>query len=177
MTLLDSLLDPHPEDPAVVDGVRIPVVKAAVTFLFYSIRPKHGVPLRKLDSALLHQEVKQLISFSNIKVICAFGLLDLALIHGQRLLAPHDFSSGHFLIIVRVFHLIGLLQELIVDISYIVLLVEPGVFLKPVGLVAHQGQLLGQLTQVIELHTKHLFPYGRQHPCNGHVGQLIIWQV
>jgi hypothetical protein len=33
--------------------------------------------------------------------------------------------------------LISLLQELIVDIGYIVLLVEPGVFLKPLGLVAH----------------------------------------
>jgi hypothetical protein len=137
MTLLDSLLDPHPEDPAVVDGVRIPVMEAAVTFLFYSIRPKHGMPLRQFDSAFLYQEFKQLISFSDVKVVCAFGLLDPALIHGQRLLPPHDLSSGHFLIIVRIFHLIGLLQELIVDISYIVLLAKPGVFLKPVGLVAH----------------------------------------
>jgi hypothetical protein len=54
MTLLDGLLDPHPEDPAVVDGVRIPVMKAAVTFLCYSIRPKHGMPLRQFDSAFLH---------------------------------------------------------------------------------------------------------------------------
>jgi hypothetical protein len=96
------------------------------------------MPLRQFDSAFLHQEVKQLISFSDVKVVCAFGLLDPALIHGQRLLPPHDLSSSHFLIIVKVFHLIGLLQELIVDISYIMLLVEPGVFLKPVGLVAHQ---------------------------------------
>jgi hypothetical protein len=29
---LDSFLDPHPEDPAVVDGVRIPVMEATVTF-------------------------------------------------------------------------------------------------------------------------------------------------
>jgi hypothetical protein len=58
-----------------------------------------------------------------------------------------------------------------------VLFAEPGVFLKTVGLVAHQRQLLGQLTQVIELHTEQLFSYGRQHPCNGHVGQLIIWQI
>jgi hypothetical protein len=36
---------------------------------------------------------------------------------------------------------------------------------------------LGQLTQVIKLHTKQLFSYGRQHPYNGHVGQLIIWQI
>jgi hypothetical protein len=58
MTLLDSLLDPHPEYPAVVDGVKIPVMEAAVTFLFYSIRPKHGMPLRQFDSAFLHQEFK-----------------------------------------------------------------------------------------------------------------------
>jgi hypothetical protein len=60
--------------------------------------------------------------------------------------SPHDLSSRHFLIVVRIFHLIGPLQELIVDISYIVLLAESGVFLKTVGLVAHQRQLLGQLT-------------------------------
>jgi hypothetical protein len=73
--------------------------------------------------------------------------------------------------------LIGLFQELIVDIGYVVLFAEPGVFLKIVGLVAHQRRLLGQLTQVIELHTELLFTYGRQHPSNGHVGQLIIWQI
>jgi hypothetical protein len=53
-------------------------------------------------------------------------------------LPPHDLSSSHFLIIVRIFHLVGLFKELIVDISYVVLLVEPGVLLKPIGLVAHQ---------------------------------------
>jgi hypothetical protein len=89
----------------------------------------------------------------------------------------HDLSSSHFLVVVGVLHLIGLFQELIVDIGYVVLFAEPGVFLKTVGLVAHQRQLLGQLTQVIEFHTKHLFSYGQQHPCNGHVGQLIVWQI
>jgi hypothetical protein len=138
MTLLDSLLDPHSEDPAVVDGVRIPIMEAAVTFLFYSIEPKHGMPFRQFDSAFLHQEFKQPISFSDVKIVRAFGLLNPALIHGQRFLSPHDLSSSHFLIIVRVLHLIGLLQELIVDISYVVLFAKPGVFLKTVGLVAHQ---------------------------------------
>jgi hypothetical protein len=161
MTLLDSPLDPHPEDTAVVDGVRIPVMEAAVTFLLYSIGPKHGMPFRQLDSAFLHQEFKQLISFSDVEVVGAFGLFDPALIHGQRFLPPHDLSSSHFLVIVRILHLIGLFQELIVDISYVVLFAEPGVFLKTLGLVAHQRQLLGQLTQVIELHTKQLFSYGR----------------
>jgi hypothetical protein len=96
------------------------------------------MPFTQLDSAFLHQEFKQIISFSDVKVVCAFGLFEPALIHGQRFLPPDDFSSSHFLIIVRVLHLIGLLQELIVDISYVVLFAEPGVFLKPVGLVAHQ---------------------------------------
>jgi hypothetical protein len=138
MTLLDSLLDPHPEDPAVVDGVIIPVMEAAVTFLFYSIGPKHRMPLRQFDSAFLHQEIKQLISLGDVEVVCAFGLLDPTLVHGQRLLAPHDLSSSHFLIIVRVFHLVGLFQELIINVRYVMLLVEPGVLLKPIGLVAHQ---------------------------------------
>jgi hypothetical protein len=54
MSLLDSSLDPHPEDPAVIDGVRIPVMETAVTFLLYSIGPKHGMSLSQLDSAFLH---------------------------------------------------------------------------------------------------------------------------
>jgi hypothetical protein len=137
VSLLDSFLDPHPEDPAVIDGVRIPVMEATVTFLFYSIGPKHRMPLRQLDSAFFHQEVKKFIGFGDIEVVCALGLLDPTLVHDQRLLAPHDLSSSHFLIIIRIFHLVGLLKELIVDIGYVVLLVEPGV-LKPIGLVAHQ---------------------------------------
>jgi hypothetical protein len=72
MTLLDSPLDPHPEDPVVVDGVRIPVMEATVTLLFYSIGPKHVIPLRQLDSAFLHQEFEQLISFSDVEVVGAF---------------------------------------------------------------------------------------------------------
>jgi hypothetical protein len=66
MSLLDSSLDPHPEDPAVIDG--IPVMEAAVTFLLYSIGPKHGMRFRQLDSAFLHQELKKLISFVNTKI-------------------------------------------------------------------------------------------------------------
>jgi hypothetical protein len=96
------------------------------------------MPFRQFDSAFFHQEFKQLIGFSEVKVVCAFGLFDPALIHGQQFLPSHDLSSSHFLVIVRVLHLIGLFQELIVDISYVVLFAEPGVFLKTVGLVAHQ---------------------------------------
>jgi hypothetical protein len=54
MSLLDSSLYPHPKDLAVIDGVRILVMEAAVTFLLYSIGPKHGMPLRQLDSAFLY---------------------------------------------------------------------------------------------------------------------------
>jgi hypothetical protein len=45
MTLLDSLLDPHPENPAIINGVRVSVMKTTVMFLFNSIRPKHRMPL------------------------------------------------------------------------------------------------------------------------------------
>jgi hypothetical protein len=137
MPLLDSFLDPHPEDPAVVDGVRVPVMEATVTFLLHSIGPKHGMPLGQFDSAFLHQELKQLISFSDVEIIGAFGLFDPALIHGQRFFLPHDFGRSHILVIIRVLRLVGFVQELIVDIRHVVLFAEPGIFLETVGLVAH----------------------------------------
>jgi hypothetical protein len=68
MPLLDSLLDPHPEDPAIVDGVRVSIMNATVTFLSNSIGPKHRMPFRQLDSAFLHQELEELVSFGDIKV-------------------------------------------------------------------------------------------------------------
>jgi hypothetical protein len=105
-------------------------MEAAVTLLLYSIRPKHGMPFRQFDLAFFHQEFKQLISFSDVKVVCAFGLFDPTLIHGQRFLPPHDLSSSHFLVIVRVLHLIGLFQELIVDISYVCCLPNLASFVK-----------------------------------------------
>jgi hypothetical protein len=170
-------MDPHPEDPAIIDGVRILVMEAAVSFLFYSIGPKHGMPFMQLDSAFFHQELKQLISFSDVEIVGAFRLFDPALIHGQWFLPPHDFGRSHILVIIRVLHLVGFFQELIVDIRHVVLFAEPGIFLKTVGSVAHQRQLLGQLTQVIEFHAEQLFTHGRQQPGNGHVGQLVIWQI
>jgi hypothetical protein len=81
MAFLDSLLDPHPENPAIVDGVRIAVVKSTVSFLFNSIRPKHRMPFWQLDSAFLYKELKELISLGHIKVICALSLLDPSLVH------------------------------------------------------------------------------------------------
>jgi hypothetical protein len=78
---LDGPLDPHPKDPAVIDGVRISVMEATVTFLFYSIGSKHGMPLRQLDSAFLYQELKKFISLGDVEVVCALGLFDPTLIH------------------------------------------------------------------------------------------------
>jgi hypothetical protein len=177
VSLLDGFLDLHPEDPAVVDGVRVPVVEATVTFLLYSIGPKHGMPFRQPDSAFLHQELKQLVGFSDVEIIGAFGLFDPALIHSQWLFSPHDFGRSHVLAVIRILHLVDFFQELIVDICHVVLFAEPDIFLETVGLVAHQRQLLGQLTQVVELHVEQLFTHGWQHPGNGHVGQLVIWQI
>jgi hypothetical protein len=138
MPLLDSLLDPHPEDPAIVDGVRVSIVKATVTFLFNSIGPKHRMPFRQLDSAFLYQELKKLASLGDIKVVRALGLLYLPLVHSQRLLAPHNLSGSHFLIIIKIFHLVSLLEELVVDISYVMMLGKSGILLEPVGLITHQ---------------------------------------
>jgi hypothetical protein len=137
-------------------------MEATVTFLLYSIGPKHGMPFRQFDSAFLHQELEQLISFGNVEIIGAFGLFDLALIHGQRFFPPHDFGCSHILVIIRVLRLVGFVQKLIVDIRHGVLFAEPGIFLETVGLVAHQRQLLGQLAQVIKLHAEQLLTHGRQ---------------
>jgi hypothetical protein len=131
-------LDPHPEDPAVIDGVRIPIMEATVMFFFYSIGRKHRMPFRQLDSAFLYQELKKFISLGDIEVICALGLLDPTLVHSQRFLAPHDFSGSHLLITVRILHLVDPFKELIIDVSYVMMLVESSVLLKPLGLVAHQ---------------------------------------
>jgi hypothetical protein len=137
MPLLDSPLDPHLEDPAIIDGVRVSVMKATIMFLFSPIGPKHRMPLRQLDSAFLYQELKELFSFSDVKVVRALGLFYPSLIHSQRFLAPHNLSSGHFLIVIIIFHLVSLLEELVIDIGYVMMVGEPGVLLEPVGLVAH----------------------------------------
>jgi hypothetical protein len=112
-------------------------MEAAVTFLFNPIGPKHRMPFKQLDSAFFYQELKKFVSFGDVEVIHALGLLDPPLVHSQRLLAPHNLSGGHFLIIIRIFHLVILLEELIIDVSYVVVLVESGVLLEPIGLVAH----------------------------------------
>jgi hypothetical protein len=137
MPFLDSLLDPHPEDPAIINGVRVSIMKTTVMFPFNSIGPKHRMPFRKLDSAFLHQELKELVSFDDIKVIHSLSLLYPPLVHSQRLFAPHNFSSGHFLVIIKFFHLISLLEELVIDISYVMVLSKSGILLEPVSLIAH----------------------------------------
>jgi hypothetical protein len=81
MTFLNSLLNSHPENPALIDGVRIPVVKPAVSLFFDSIRPKHRMPFWQLDPAFLYKELKELISLGHIKIIGALGLLDPSLVH------------------------------------------------------------------------------------------------
>jgi hypothetical protein len=81
VTLLDSFLDPHPENPAIINGVRVPVMKSTVTFLFNSIRQKHRIPLWQLDSAFLHKELKKFVSLGHIKIVCALGLIYPPLVH------------------------------------------------------------------------------------------------
>jgi hypothetical protein len=81
MTFLDSLLNYHPENPALIDGVRIPVVKPAISLFFDSIRLKHIMPLWQLDSAFLYKELKELISLGHIKIIGALGLLYPSLVY------------------------------------------------------------------------------------------------
>jgi hypothetical protein len=88
MPLLDSLLDPHPEDPAIIDGLRVSIMKATVTFLFNPIGPKHRMPFRQLDSAFFYQELKELVSLGDIKVIRALGLLYPPLVHSQGAPCP-----------------------------------------------------------------------------------------
>jgi hypothetical protein len=130
-------LDPHPEDPAVIYGVRISVMEATVTLLFNPIGSKHRMPFRQLDSAFFYQELKNFVSFGDVEVICALGLLDPPLVHSQRFLAPHNLSGSHFLVIIRISHLVGSLEELIVNVSYVIVLGKPCVPLEPIGLVAH----------------------------------------
>jgi hypothetical protein len=81
MTFLDSLLNSDPENPALIDGVRVPVVKPAVSLFFDPIRPKHRMPFLQLDLAFLYKELRELISLGHIKIIGALGLLDPSLVH------------------------------------------------------------------------------------------------
>jgi hypothetical protein len=96
------------------------------------------MPFRQLDSAFFYQELEKLVSLGEIKVICALGLLYPPLVHSQRLLAPHNLSGGHFLVIIKIFHLVSFLEELVVDISYVMVLGKSGILLVPVGLITHQ---------------------------------------
>jgi hypothetical protein len=56
----------------------------------------------------------------------------------KGLLAPHNLSGGHFLVIIKIFHLVSLLEELVIDISYVMVLGKSGILLEPVGLITHQ---------------------------------------
>jgi hypothetical protein len=112
-------LNSHLENPALIDGVRIPVMKPTVSFFFHPIRPKHRMPFWQLDSAFLYKELKELISHGHIKIIGALGLLDPPLIHYYWLFAPHYFSCSYFLFIIKFLSLISSFEELVVDVSYI----------------------------------------------------------
>jgi hypothetical protein len=81
MTLLDSLLNSHPKDPALIDGMRIPVVKPTIFLFFHSIRPKHRMPIWQFDSAFFYEELKELICLGHITIIGAFSLLNPPLIY------------------------------------------------------------------------------------------------
>jgi hypothetical protein len=81
VTLLDSLLDRHPKNPAIIDGVRVLDIKSTISFLFNSIRPKHRMPLWQLDSAFLYKELKELVSLGHIKITCALSLFYPSLVH------------------------------------------------------------------------------------------------
>jgi hypothetical protein len=81
MTFLDSFLNSHPENPALIDGVRIPIVKPAVSLFFDPIRPKHRMPFWQLDSSFLYKKLKELISLGHIKIIGALGFLNPSLVH------------------------------------------------------------------------------------------------
>jgi hypothetical protein len=81
MTFLDSLLNSHHENPAFIDGMRISIMKPTVSLFFHSIRPKHRMPIWQLDSAFLHEELKELMNLGHIEIIGAFVLLDPPLIH------------------------------------------------------------------------------------------------
>jgi hypothetical protein len=74
-------LNSHLENPALIDGVRIPVMKPAVSLFFESTRPKHRMPLWQLDSAFLYKELKELIRLGHIKIIGVLGLLDPPLVY------------------------------------------------------------------------------------------------
>jgi hypothetical protein len=95
------------------------------------------MPFRHLDSAFFYQELKKLVSFGDVKVICALSLLDPPLVHSQRFLAPHDLSGSHLLIIIRISHLVGPLEKLIVDVSYVVVVRD-----SPEGPLKNRGILL-----------------------------------
>jgi hypothetical protein len=112
------------------------------------------MPFWQLDSAFLHEELKELISLGHIKIIGALGLLYPSLVHCQWLFAPHYFSCSYFLFIIKFLSLICSFEELVVDVSYIAVFGEPGVLLETISLVAHQQQPVRQLAKIIELHAK-----------------------
>jgi hypothetical protein len=135
------------------------------------------MPIWQLDPAFFHEELKELIYLGHIKIIGAFSFLNPTLIYCQWLFAPHYFCCSYFLFIILFLSLICPFEELIVDVSYVIVFDKSGVFLEAISLIAHQRQSVRQLAKVIELHAEQLFPNSQQHPCYSHTSQLIIWYV
>jgi hypothetical protein len=98
------------------------------------------MPIWQLDSAFFHEEFKELICRIHIKIIGAFRLLDLPLIYCQWLFAPYYLSCSYFLFIIIFISLICPFEELIVDVSYVIVFYKSGVFLETIWLIAHQRQ-------------------------------------
>jgi hypothetical protein len=140
VTFLDSFLNSHPKDPALIDGMRIPVMKSTLPLFFYSIRPKHRMPFWQIDSAFFHEEFKEFICLGHIKIIGALSLLDPPLIYYQWLFAPHYLCCNYFLFIIIFISLICPFEALIIDVSYVILFDKSGVFLEAICLIAHQRQ-------------------------------------
>jgi hypothetical protein len=96
------------------------------------------MPLWQLDPTFFHEKIKELICLGYIKIIGAFSLLDPPLIYCQWLLVPHYLRCSYFLFVIILTSLICPFEELIVDVSYIIVLDKSGVFLETICLIAHQ---------------------------------------
>jgi hypothetical protein len=112
------------------------------------------MPFWQLDSAFLHEELKDLISLGHIQIISALSLLDPPLIHCYWLFAPTLFQLQLF----PLHHQIPLLDQLSRGIDYrcqhITVFGEPGVLLETISMVAHQRRHVRQLAKIIELHAE-----------------------
>jgi hypothetical protein len=111
------------------------------------------MPIWQLNSAFFHEELKELICIGHIKIISAFSLLNPPLIYCQWL-CPTLFQLHYFLFIIIFLSLICPFEELILDVSYVIVFDKSGVFLEAISLISHQRQSVRQLAKIIELHAE-----------------------